>query len=65
MKAREQATGTSADRMESAGESFHARLNAGFLELAAAEPERFAVIDADGAMDDVAERVWNSIRHML
>lgn len=65
MRAREQATGTSADRMESAGEAFHARLSAGFLELAAAEPERFAVIDADGTVDEVAERVWNSIRHML
>ena len=65
MRAREQATGTSADRMESAGEAFHARLNAGFLKLAAAEPERFAVIDADGTTDEVAERVWNSIRHML
>lgn len=65
MRAREQTTGTSADRMESAGAAFHARLNAGFLALAAAEPERFAAIDADGTVEEVSERVWNSIRHML
>jgi dTMP kinase len=65
MRAREQATGTSADRMERAGAAFHARLNAGFLALAAAEPERFAAIDADGTVEEVSERVWNSIRHML
>ncbi len=65
MRAREQATHASADRMEKAGGDFHARLKRGFLELAAAEPERFAVIAADGDMDTVAEMVWNSIRHML
>ncbi len=65
MRAREQTTGTSADRMERAGAAFHARLNAGFLALAAAEPERFAAIDADGTVEEVSERVWNSIRHML
>lgn len=65
MRVREQATGTSADRMESAGEEFHARLNAGFRALAAAEPERFVAIDANGTVEEVSERVWNLIRHML
>ena len=65
MRAREQATDTKADRMEMAGDGFHARLKAGFIELAAAEPERFAVIDAGGAIEEIAERVWNSIRHMV
>ena len=65
MRSRERATHTAADRMEMAGEDFHARMNAGFLELAAAEPERFSVIAADGSVDEVGEAVWNSIRPML
>jgi len=65
MRSREQATHTAADRMEKAGDAFHARLKRGFLEMAAAEPERFVVIAADGGVDEVAEDVWNSIRPMI
>ena len=65
MRAREAATNTDADRMEKAGDGFHARLRQGFLELAATEPERFAVIQADGSVEEVEETVWNSIQPML
>ena len=65
MRAREAATNTDADRMEKAGDGFHARLKKGFLELAAAEPERFAVIRADGSVEEVGEAVWNSVQPML
>ena len=65
MRAREAATNTDADRMEKAGDSFHSRLRQGFLELAAAEPDRFAVIQADGSVEEVEEAVWNSIQPML
>ena len=65
MRAREAATNTDADRMEKAGDGFHARLKKGFLELAAAEPERFAVISADGGVDEIGEAVWNSVQPML
>ena len=65
MRVREQATCTEADRMEKAGDGFHARLKRGFLELAAAEPERFVVVMADGGVDEVAEKVWNLIQPML
>ena len=65
MRAREAATNTGADRMEKAGDDFHSRLRRGFLELAAAEPERFSVIQADGAVEEVEEAVWNSIQPML
>ena len=65
MRAREAATNTEADRMEKAGDGFHARLRRGFLELAASEPERFAVIQADGSVEEVEEAVWNSIQPML
>ena len=65
MRAREAATNTGADRMEKAGDDFHSRLRRGFLELAAAEPERFSVVQADGGVEEVGEAVWNSIRPML
>ena len=65
MRAREAATNTEADRMEKAGDGFHSRLAKGFLELAAAEPERFVVIPADGSVEEVEEAIWNSIRPML
>ena len=65
MRAREAATNTGADRMEKAGDDFHFRLRRGFLELAAAEPERFSVVQADGGVEEVGEAVWNSIQPML
>ena len=65
MRAREQATGAQADRMEKAGDGFHSRLKAGFRELAACEPDRFVVIDAGGTVEEIAERVWISVRHMI
>lgn len=45
------------DRMESAGEGFHARVIDGFLALAAAEPDRWVVVDGAGSVAEVAERV--------
>ncbi len=65
MRAREAATNTDADRMEKAGDGFHVRLKNGFIELAAAEPARFAVIPADGSVEEVGEAVWNSVQPML
>ena len=53
LRGREEATGTGADRIELAGEDFHRRLRAGFLEMAAAEPDRIRRIDANGAPDEV------------
>ena len=41
------------DRMESAGETFQQRTRRVFLDLAAAEPSRFRVIDASQAVEDV------------
>ncbi|WP_055427917.1 dTMP kinase [Bifidobacterium aesculapii] len=46
------------DRMESAGNAFQRRTREAFLALAAAEPERFRVIDAAQSID----AVWASIR---
>lgn len=45
------------DRMESAGDGFQRRTREAFLELAAAEPDRFRVIDASQPID----AVWSCI----
>ena len=45
------------DRMESAGDAFHARVAEGFRTLAAEEPTRWLVIDGTGSVDEVADRV--------
>ncbi|KAB8288361.1 thymidylate kinase [Bifidobacterium ramosum] len=46
------------DRMESAGNDFQTRTRQAFLDLAAAEPDRFRVIDAAQPVDGV----WSTIR---
>jgi dTMP kinase len=45
------------DRFERAGDDFHARVAAGFREMAAADPARWTVVDADGDIATVAKRV--------
>lgn len=61
MRRREAATHTDADRIESAGDDFHARLRKGFLELAAADSPRIAKIDASGTPDEVWGRVCSVV----
>jgi len=52
-------------RFESKGMTFHERLRAGFQAIAAAEPERCAVIDATAGMDAVEAAVWDAIQARL
>src|SRR5260370_23194505 len=40
-------------RFEAEDHRFHRRVREGYLALAAAEPKRYAVIDADGTVDEV------------
>lgn len=61
MHRRECAANTSADRIEKAGDDFHARLRGGFAALAKAEPERIVTIDANGSVDEVWKQIWNSM----
>ena len=65
MRRREAATSTQADRIELAGDEFHARLRKGFAELAKAEPWRIVTIDATGTVDEVWENVWKSMKRFL
>jgi dTMP kinase len=50
------------DRIEQAGLEFHGRVQQGFLELAAAEPGRFLVLDATKPQEELAERIWNAVQ---
>ncbi|MBR7518529.1 hypothetical protein KC217_22945, partial [Mycobacterium tuberculosis] len=54
-----------ADRFERDDLSIHEARRQGFLAIAAAEPQRVAVIDADAAPDGVAERVWATVAGRL
>jgi len=55
------AAGAGEDRYERMDVAFHERLRAGFLEIAAAEPERCVVIDASGEPDNVAALIWSAV----
>lgn len=48
-------------RFESKGMAFHQRLRDGFRAIAAAEPERCALIDAAADMDTVERAVWSAV----
>ena len=48
------------DRIEAAGDTFHQRVVAGYLALAAADPARWVVVDGSGTVEEVAARVWSA-----
>ena len=52
-------------RFESKGLAFHERLREGFLAIARAEPDRCAVIDAKGTLDEVETAVWAAVESRL
>ena len=45
------------DRMEGEGAAFFARVDCGFIALAAADPQRWRVVDGEGSPAEVAARV--------
>jgi dTMP kinase len=53
------------DRFEAEARAFHERVRAGYLELAEAEPRRFAVIRADRDVDAVFADVWREVERLL
>jgi dTMP kinase len=53
------------DRFESEALDFHKKLREAYLELAAGEPQRCAVIDAAAAPDAVANAVWAVVNARL
>jgi dTMP kinase len=56
---------TKYDRLEAAGDDFHARVRDAYLELAAAEPERFVVIDARESIESIARAVRERVEPLL
>lgn len=54
-----------ADRFEKADLDDHRKLRAAFLDLAAAEPRRFAVIDATASVDEIAAAIWEAVETRL
>ena len=53
------------DRFETDERAFHERVRAGYLRLAAAEPRRFAVIDADRDEAAVAADIRGEVERLL
>ena len=54
--------GLATDRIEAAGEAFHRRLREGFLQIAKEEPRRFAVINSDDTLENVAGKIWQVLK---
>ena len=53
------------DRFELEGLSFHRRVSDGYLKMAAAEPDRWLVIDASLPKDRVTEIIWDRVSRLL
>ena len=53
------------DRFEQADRAFFERIEAGYTALAAAEPDRIRVIQADQPLDSVAATIWQVVSERL
>src|ERR1700692_988506 len=54
-----------ADRCETEGIEFHARLRQAYRDIAAAEPQRCVLIDADRTVDQIADDIWSFVNTRL
>jgi dTMP kinase len=52
-------------RMEGEAIAFHTRIRDGFQQMAAAEPDRFRIIDASLPPDNVYDLVWGAVQDLL
>ncbi len=53
------------DRFERAGDAFHARVRAGFREMAAADPTHWVTIDGTAAKDEVQAAIRSAVAERL
>jgi dTMP kinase len=53
------------DRIEGQSLEFHQRVRQGFLDLAAADPDHYVVLDARAPIDDIAAAIRERIEPML
>jgi len=63
--ARQFERGAGADRYERLDALFHARVNQGFRDIAAAAPERCVLIPADGSTEEVHTIIMRALRSRL
>ncbi|HEY2661957.1 MAG TPA: dTMP kinase [Caulobacteraceae bacterium] len=63
--ARAAARGEGEARFEAKGLDFHERLRAAFLRIAAIEPGRCVLIDADGTVDEIERHIWRVVAPRL
>jgi dTMP kinase len=54
--------GETIDRLEAESDAFHQRVARGYAELAAADPTHWRIVDGDGTIDEVADRVLQVFR---
>ncbi len=54
--------GGAPDRFEAEDLAFHRKLRDAYREIAASDPQRCALIDADADLDTVAARIWTALR---
>jgi dTMP kinase len=52
-------------RLDEQGMDFHYRVSSGYARIAALEPRRFRMVDGKGTVDQVAERIWELVRHAV
>ena len=54
-----------ADRLEAAATDFWERVSAGFARQASEEPQRWAVIDASGPVEQTTREIWDVVTDRL
>lgn len=64
-RARLDSSRTRYDRLESEATAFHARVRSAYLELAAAEPARFLVLDASLPVAEIQQRIRERVSVLL
>ena len=60
-KAQASAMGGEWNRLDAESLAFHQRVRAGYLELAAAEPERILIVDAAQPPDRLSDIIWETV----
>ena len=53
------------DRMEEADRSFFERVESGYQQLAAAEPDRVRTIDATASLQEVSQEIWRAVEPLV
>jgi len=53
------------DRFEREARTFHLKVRDGYHQLAKKDPTRFRVLDANGSIDEVEQKIWNAVKEGL